>query len=407
MTSSIATWTTLLLIASVVGVFARRLHVPYSVGLVVTGIGLALLPWHPPVILSRELVYNGILPPLIFEAAFELRWEALRRNLALVVLLATVGVLLSALVTGAVMTGLIHWPISAGLLFGILMAATDPVSVLATLKEIGAHGRLALLIEAESLLNDGTAAVLFAIVIGFVTGEPLTYKAVAITLGATIVIGLLAGAIVAGVVLAIIGRTDDHLIEAALTAVAAYGSFLLAEHFGGSGILATLTAGMLLGNLAPRWGFFSEAGDRAVRSTWELITFLANSVVFLLIGLAEGHEDFGGLRWTATVAVIAMLAGRVAAVYPVCVLFSRGPNRVGVAQQHALVWGGLRGALGLALVLSIPETFPWRHPIVVVTFAVVAFSIIVQGLTCRPLLRQACRTDGPSVRKSRVASMNA
>jgi monovalent cation:H+ antiporter, CPA1 family len=406
-TSSIAPWTVLLLIASVVGVLARRLHVPYSVGLVVAGIGLALLPWHSPVILSRELVYNGILPPLIFEAAFELRWEALRRNLALVVLLATVGVLLSALVTGVVMTGLIHWPISAGLLFGILMAATDPVSVLATLKEIGAHGRLALLIEAESLLNDGTAAVLFAIVIGFVTGEPLTYKAVAITLGATIVIGLLAGAIVAGVVLAIIGRTDDHLIEAALTAVAAYGSFLLAEHFGGSGILATLTAGMLLGNLAPRWGFFSEAGDRAVRSTWEFITFLANSVVFLLIGLAEGHEDFGGLWWTAIAAVIAVLAGRVAAVYPVCALFSRGPNRVGAAQQHALVWGGLRGALGLALVLSIPETFPWRHPIVVVTFAVVAFSIIVQGLTCRPLLRQACRTDGPSMKESRVASMKA
>ena len=113
-------------------------------------------------------------------------------------------------------------------------------------------------------------------------------------------IGLLAGAIVAGIVLAIIGRTDDHLIEITLTTVAAYGSFLLAEHFGGSGILATLTTGMLLGNLAARWGFFSEAGDRAVRSTWEFITFLANSLVFLLIGLTEGHEDFGGSggrRW--------------------------------------------------------------------------------------------------------------
>lgn len=393
MTSSIAPWAVLLLVASVVGVFARRLHVPYSVGLVVAGIGLALLPWHPSVTLSRELVYNGILPPLIFEAAFELRWDALRRNLALVVLLATVGVLLSALVTGSLMNGLVHWPISASLLFGIVMAATDPVSVLATLKEIGARGRLALLIEAESLLNDGTAAVLFAIAIGFVTGEPLTYKAVAITLGATFAIGLLAGAIVAGVVLVIIGRTDDHLIEAALTTVAAYGSFLLAENFGGSGILGTLTAGMLLGNLAPRWGFFSEAGDRAVRSTWEFIAFLANSIVFLLIGLAEGREDFGGLWWTASAAVIAVLAGRTAAVYPVCALFSRGPNRVGAAQQHALVWGGLRGALGLALVLSIPESFPWRHPIVVVTFAVVAFSIIVQGLTCRPLLRRACRTN--------------
>lgn len=395
MTTSIAPWAVLLLVASVVGVLARRLHVPYSFGLVVAGIGLALLPWHPSVGLSRELVYSGILPPLIFEAAYELRWDALRRNLALVVVLATVGVLLSALATGTVMTGLVHWPISAALLFGILIAATDPVSVLATLKEIGARGRLTLIIEAESLLNDGTAAILFAIAIGFVTGDPLTYKAVAITLGATLTIGFLAGAVVAGVVLAIMGRTDDHLIEVTLTTVAAYGSFLLAEEFGGSGILATLTSGMLLGNLAARWRFISEAGDRVVRSTWEFITFLANSVIFLLIGIAEGHEDFAGLWWTASAAVVATLVGRMAAVYPICGLFSRRHSRVDAPQQHALVWGGLRGALGLALVLSIPESYPWRRPIVVVTFAVVAFSVIVQGLTCRPLLRRACRTETP------------
>ena len=393
MTSNIAPWAVLLLIASAVGVLARRLHVPYSVGLVFAGIGLALLPWHPTLTLSRELVYTGILPPLIFEAAFELRWDAFRRNFALVVMLATLGVLLSAVVTSALMRGLVHWPISAGLLFGILMSATDPVSVLATLKEIGARGRLALLIEAESLLNDGTAAILFAIAIGFVTGEPLTYSAVSIALSATLVIGLLAGSLVAAVTLAIIGRTDDHLIEVTLTAVAAYGSFLVAEQFGGSGILATLTTGMLLGNLAPHWGYFSEAGDRTVRSTWEFITFIANSLVFLLIGLTEGREDFAGLWLTSVVAISAVLAGRMAAVYPVCALFCRGPNRVGAAQQHALVWGGLRGALGLALVLNIPESYPWRHPIVVVTFAVVAFSIIVQGLTCRPVLRAACRTD--------------
>jgi monovalent cation:H+ antiporter, CPA1 family len=394
-TSSIAPWAFLLLVASVVGVLARRLHVPYSIGLVVAGIGLALLPWHPSVNLSRELVYTGILPPLIFEAAYELRWDALRRNLALVVVLATVGVLLSALATGAVMIGLVHWPMSAALLFGILMAATDPVSVLATLKEIGGRGRLALIIEAESLLNDGTAAILFAIAIGFLTGDPLTYKAVAVTLVATLAIGLLAGAVVAGIVLAIVGRTDDHLIEVALTTVAAYGSFLLAEQFGGSGILATLTTGMLLGNLAGRWGFISDAGDRVVRTTWEFITFLANSLVFLLIGLAEGHEDFGDLWWTASAAVVAVLVGRMAAVYPVCGLFSRGRNRVSAAQQHALVWAGLRGALGLALVLSIPESYPWRHPIVAVTFAVVAFSIIIQGLTCRPILRRVCGMETP------------
>jgi monovalent cation:H+ antiporter, CPA1 family len=394
MTSGIAPWAVLLLIAAVVGVVARRLHVPYSVGLVVAGIGLALLPWHPSISLSRELVYGGILPPLIFEAAFELRWEAFRRDLALVVLLATIGVVLSALTTGGVMTGLARWPLSASLLFGILISATDPVAVLATLKEIGARGRAALLIEAESLLNDGTVAVLFALAMGFLAGEPLTYAAVGIALWETVAIGLIAGVLVALAALAIIGRTDDHLIEVALTTVAAYGSFLLAERFAGSGVLATLTTGMILGNLGPQWGFFSEAGDRAVRSTWEFITFLANSVIFLLIGLAEGRENLGGLWLTAGAAVIAVLVGRAAAVYPVCAMFARGHRRVDRAEQHALVWGGLRGALALALVLSIPEGYPLRRSIVAVTFAVVAFSVIVQGLTCRPLLRRACRGAG-------------
>jgi monovalent cation:H+ antiporter, CPA1 family len=391
MTSGIAPWAVLLLIAAVVGVFARRLHVPYSVGLVVTGIGLALLPWHPSISLSRELVYSAILPPLIFEAAFELRWEAFRRDLALVGLLATIGVILSAFTTGIVMTVLTHWPFSASLLFGILISATDPVSVLATLKEIGARGRLALLIEAESLLNDGTVAVLFALAMGVLAGEPVTYEAVGIALLKTVAIGLMAGALVAFVALAIIGRTDDHLIEVTLTTVAAYGSFLLAERFAGSGVLATLTTGMLLGNLGPRWGFFSEAGDRAVRSTWEFITFLANSLIFLLIGLAEGHENLSGLWLTAGAAVIAVLVGRAAAVYPVCAMFGRGPHQVDGSEQNALVWGGLRGALGLALVLSIPEDYPLRNSIVAVTFAVVAFSVIIQGLTCRPLLRRACQ----------------
>lgn len=392
-TSGIAPWIVLLLVAAVVGVIAHRLRVPYSVGLVVAGIGLALLPWHPPITLNRELIYTGVLPPLVFEAAFELRWEALRRNLALVVVLATVGVVLSAIATAGVMTGLVHWPMSAALLFGILIAATDPVSVLATLRDIGAHGRIALLIEAESLLNDGTAAVLFAIAIGFAVGDPPTYQAVATTLLTTVVIGTLVGAVVAGVVLALVGRTDDHLLEVTFTTVAAYGSFLLSERFGGSGVLATLSTGLLLGNLATRWGYISEAGDRSIRSTWEFITFLANSLVFLLIGLAMGQEDFGGLWWTAGVAVVAVLLGRAASVYVVCALFSSGPHRVDRTQQHALIWGGLRGALGLALALSIPETFLWRKPIVAITFAVVAFSIIVQGLTSRPLLRRTCGKD--------------
>ena len=389
MTSEIVPWTALLLIAAVVGVLARRLHVPYSIGLVVAGIGLAFVPWRPGLTLTRDIVYTGLLPPLIFEAAYELRWTSLMSKLPLVATLATVGVVLSALATGAVLLAVGGWPVSAALVFGIVTAATDPVTVVATLKETGARGSLALVIEAESLFNDGTAAVLFAIAIGFGAGVPLTFQAAALMLLVTVSVGVLAGATVAALVLLLVGRTDDHLLEVTLTTVAAYGSFLLAEHFSGSGVLATLTAGVLLGNLGTRWRFFSAAGDRTIRSTWEFITFVANSFVFLLIGLATGQENFAGLWWTAGLAVVAALAGRAAAVYPLCALFSPDAGGISKTQQHALMWGGLRGALGLALALSIPEGFGWRHPIIVATFAVVAFSIIVQGLSCRPLLRRA------------------
>ena len=390
MTEHLAPWAFLLLVAALVGIVARRLNVPYSVGLVVAGIALALLPWRPEISLSRDLIYTALLPPLIFEAAFGLSWEAFRRNLRLVTALATVGVVISAVTTSMIVGSVLHWPPAAAALFGILISATDPVSVLATVKEIGAHGRLALLIEAESLLNDGTAAVLFAVTLGVVGGEPLTFQSVVSAMGTTIIFGVLAGLVVGGGVLAIIGRADDHLIEITLTVVGAYGSFMLAEHIGGSGILATLTSGMLIGNLAARWKMLSSADQDVVRSTWEFITFVANSLIFLLIGLAAGREDPRGLWWASSIAIVATLIGRAATVYPLSALFAAGPDRVSAYQQHSLVWGGLRGALALALVLSIPDTFPWSRQIITVTFAVVAFSVVVQGLTCRPLLRRAC-----------------
>jgi CPA1 family monovalent cation:H+ antiporter len=388
MTAGISGWAVLLLIAAVVGVITRRLHFPYSVGLTLTGIGLAFIPWSPSVTLSREIVYTGLLPPLIFEAAFEMRWDALRPSLALVTSLATVGVMLSALGTALAVAILLDWPIAGALAFGTLMAATDPVFVIATLREAGIGGRLAVLFEAESLLNDGTAAVLFGLVLAFAAGAPLTVPAIALKLVTTVVGAVIAGGAVAAGALALLGRTDDHLLEMTLTAVAAYGSFLLAERFGGSGVLATLTCGLLLGRLGSRWSLLSPAGAQALRTTWEFLTFIANSLVFLLVGLAVGHEHLPDVWSLAAIGIVAVLFGRAAAVYPICAMFGRGEQRVPALQQHALVWGGFRGALALALALTIPAAFPARGPVVVTTFAVVAFSVIVQGLTCRPLLRR-------------------
>src|ERR1700738_317202 len=231
----------LLLIAVVVAMLAQRLRVPYTVGLVLAGIALAFLPFAPNLQLTRELVFSVFLPPLIFEAAFYSDWPKLRKDFPVVLTLATVGVLLSAGATAIGMHYLAHWEWIGAVVFGVLIAATDPVSVIATFKDARVQGRIRLLVEAESLFNDGTPAVTFGIVMVFGSGTQLTALALTKSLVATVVGGVLSGALVATAALVLSGRTKDHLIEITLTTLAAYGSFLLAEHFHFSGVLATLT----------------------------------------------------------------------------------------------------------------------------------------------------------------------
>ncbi len=383
----------LLLVSAVVAMLARRLHVPYSIGLLLAGITLALLPFSPKVELTKDLIFTVLLPPLIFEAAFYLHWKPLRRDLLVILALASVGVLLSAVVTALGMYLAAGWQWPSALVFGVLVAATDPVSVIATFKEAGVVGRLRLLVEAESLFNDGAAAVAFAIAVAFATGQNLTAPDMVQTLLLMAGGGILCGGAVAGALLIIAGRTSDHLVEITFTTVAAYGSFLLAEHFHLSGVLATLTAGLMLGNLGSL-GAISDKGREAVEAFWEYAAFVANSLVFLLIGMYEAHQNFVPVVVPAVVAILFVLLGRALAIYPICFVFSWSALRVSRRHQHILVWGGLRGALALALALGLPPEMPRREEIIAVTFAVATFSMFVQGLTMTPLLRRMGELPG-------------
>jgi CPA1 family monovalent cation:H+ antiporter len=190
------------------------------------------------------------------------------------------------------------------------------------------------------------------------------------------------------------GRTSDHLVEITFTTLAAYGSFYVAEHLHMSGVLAALTAGLVVGNYgAP--SRLSRAGRHALEIFWEYVAFVANSLIFLLIGAQEAQEHFGGL-WISILVAIALVAfGRVVAIYPVCALFNGSRLRVDLRHQHILVWGGLRGALALALALALPEDLPDRGAIVTLTLAVVAFSIFAQGTTITPILRKLGQLPDP------------
>lgn len=377
----------LLLIAAVVAMLARRLKIPYTVGLVLAGIGLAFFPFTPDITVTKDLIFTFFLPPLIYEAALYIRWKELHRDLLVITVYATLGVILSAAVTAVGMHLLVNWPWESAILFGVLIAATDPVSVIASFKEAKVHGRLRLLVEAESLFNDSTAAVAFVVALAFAMGEPITALGVGQTILTTVLGGILCGALVAGGVLVLAGRTVDHLVEITLTIVAAYGSFLLAEHFHLSGVLASLTAGLLTGNLGPL-GSISAKGRDAVETFWEYIAFAVNSLIFILIGIREAHQDFIGAWLPILVAIFLVIGGRAVAIYPLSALFARSSLRVKTSHQHILFWGGLRGALALALSLGLPPQIPGREEIITVAFGVVAFSLFVQGLTMTPLLRK-------------------
>ncbi len=378
----------LLFAACVTAIVTRRIGLPYTVGLVIAGIALSLFGFGGRVVLTPGLVFTFLLPPLIFEAALNLEWRHVRRDAPLVLAIAFVGTLLSALVVALGMRWLAGWGWPAALLFGTLIAATDPVSVVAMMKERRTEERLRFLLEAESLVNDGAAAVLFSLVLAWIAGADTGFAAVGEAVLVTVGGGVLCGLLGAGALLVVAGRSDDHLVEVTLTMLAAYGSFLLADRIGGSGVLAALAAGLLLGNYGQGRAITDHGGEAMLRF-WDFAAFLANSVIFLLIGSREAAQPLRGYLPAALVAVALVLVGRAAAVYPIAELFRSTRLATSRATQHILFWGGLRGGLGLALALAVPRTLPEHDALVSVAFAVVAFSIFVQGLTVPRMLAGA------------------
>jgi CPA1 family monovalent cation:H+ antiporter len=385
----------LLLIACLIAMISRRVGLPYTVGLVVAGFVIAFLPNGPELPLSRDLIFNILLPPLVFEAALQLDWKRFKSELPVTLTLAFFGVGIAALVVAAGMRSFAGWGWIGAALFGVLIAATDPVSVIASFRELRCLPRVSMVVEAESLLNDGVAAVGFAVLSAIAVGAAATpatiVPAFLWTLGGGAIIGLGIGA----AILFIVGRTDDPLVEITLTTIAAYGSFLLAEQFHASGIISALTAGLLMGSGGTR--FLSRAGQERVRFAWQYFAFLANSFVFILIGMSVANQPLHRLgAAAAAIAILLVLAGRLLSVYPLSLLFTRSRWRLPLSFQHTLFWGGLRGALALALALTVPPNVPERGAIILTAFAVVAFSILVQGLTMPWLIRRLALARKPA-----------
>ena len=378
----------LLLIACLIAMLTKRIGLPYIVGLLIAGFLIALLPGSPDLPLSRDLIFNIFLPPLVFEAALQLDWKSFKDEFPITLTLAFLGVALATLVVTLGMHFAAGWSWLGSALFGVLISATDPVSVIAAFRQMNCQPRLSMVVEAESLLNDGVAAIGFAILsaiaVGMTPAPAFVITDFLWTLGGGVAIGL--G--ISAAILAIVGRTDDPLVEITLTSIAAYGSFLAAEHFGSSGIISALASGLLVSGIGWKRSITIEGRDR-VRSAWEYFAFLANSFVFILIGMSLAHQPLHRLGLVASLeAIILVLASRALSIYPLALLFAASRWRLSASFQHVLFWGGLRGALALALALAVPASVPERQSIILASFVVVAFSILVQGLTMPVLIKR-------------------
>jgi monovalent cation:H+ antiporter, CPA1 family len=380
-------------VAAAVAIAVRQLHVPYTVALVLTGLALGILNLFTPPHLTKELLFSVFLPGLLFEAAFHIEFREFWRNRLAIAALAVPGVAAAVALTTVILTPVVNtlhleqdftWQYA--LVFGALIAATDPIAVVAVFRSLGAPRRLSVLLDGESLLNDGTAIVFFMLSLSLVTGASVTTRQLATDFLKIVGMGGLIGAAVGLAVSQVIKQIDDAMIEITLTTIAAYGAFVTAEHFQYSGVIAVVVAGVLCGNYGARSGM-TPSTRVAVETFWEYVAFALNSIVFLLIGL-EVHLNALFGSWKAIlVAYLIVTAGRGLVIFAVSSVLRRTRESIPWLWSFVLTWGGLRGGLPMVLVLSLPKEFLHRDLLVTMTFGVVMISILVHGMTVSPLLR--------------------
>ncbi|EMA40984.1 Na+/H+ antiporter [Halococcus hamelinensis] len=403
------------LLAAGVGVFVAKVgRFPYTIALLIAGFavsgiqaifGVQLFAIE----LSHDLILLVLLPPLLFEGAATTDLESFRANLGPILALAVPGVILSVVVLGFVGQYAFGFPLLVSLLFAAMILPTDPVSVLALFDELGAPERLSTLVEGESLLNDGVGVVIFSALLALTeesirTNTPasellslsrLASTAFEIALSSVggVVVGLVAGYAVYRVMV----NLDEHMTEIVLTLILTYGSFLLAEHYlHVSGVIATVVAGLFIGNRGVEYAM-SPQTKLSIFNTLETAAFIVNTFIFVAIGATTPVRQLAEFAVPIVVAIPLVLLARVVAVYPLTAITNQfSPNGVPRDYQHVMVWGGLHGSIPVALVLGLPSGFPPGNELRAMVFGVVAFSLVVQGLTMSRLLDRlgiATRTD--------------
>ncbi|GGA47676.1 cation:proton antiporter [Paenibacillus physcomitrellae] len=403
----------LLAISITVIAVSQKLKLPYSIALVVVGLvlGLTYIPFLESAksYITQSHVFQSIiislfLPILLGDASIKMPVSHLKEQAKPVAALAFGGTLLSFIVIALLGYYLLKLPLPVAFTFGALMSATDPISVISIFKSLGVPKPVVAVIEGESLLNDGIAVVLFQISSIYL----FTYLEMGwVGLGHGILLfcqfflgGLVLGAALGYVFSQIIRLYDDYPLEIAFSMLLFFGCYFIAEHLQVSGVIAVVTAGLIFGSFGAKVGM-SDKTKMNINSFWDTITLIANSLIFLMIGLEIKWISFSQHWLLALAAILIVLIGRTVALY-----VSTAPLKGFPASWKAVLnWGGLKGSLSLALALSLPQTFEGRKDVLVLTFSVVLFSLLVQGLTIKPLVlklglsqKDGQRGEGPNAK---------
>jgi CPA1 family monovalent cation:H+ antiporter len=384
----------LLAAAVALGLVARRVGLQLTVVLVVVGFVARVVGDSVDLEIPlegegfEEVVVFLFLPVLVFEAALGLSVRAFFRNLGPILMLAVVALLVSAVLVGGALALVLGTPLTAALLFGALISATDPVAVVAVFRQLGVPERLLVLVEGESLLNDGVAIVLFTILLSAALGADASVGSGIVEFLQVFFGGAAIGAVL-GLGAAVLITWLDRNLAAALTVAVAYGSFVLADDvLGFSGVMAGVAAGVVLAGFAPSRA--SAEVREMLEGLWESLGYIANALLFLLIGLAIEPRLITEHLGSIALAIVVVLVARAAAVVPVMSVLQKVARipPVGRRNEAVLIWGGLRGGVALALALALPESLPERDMFVAMTGGVVLATLLLNATTIGPLIHR-------------------
>lgn len=387
-----------LLMAVYTASLAKRLGLPFSALLVIEGflgselvvaLGFDLgLRWYH----FHDLVFFVLLPVLIFESALNIDVRLLLKNLVPILILAMPIMLLSTLIIAVLLYyGIGHalgFPIIAALLTGAILSATDPVAVLDVFKQIKAPARLSTLVDGESLFNDATVIVLFGLFVAFAQMDAGSFSGLdALQEFVFVFFGGIIVGLVLGVVFMLLYRVaSGSFAKSLISIISAYSAFLVAEHFlHVSGVMAVLVTGLSIS-----WERCKRVeASQFVEKLWEFNAYLANILIFLLVGVTITVEMFTSHWLAMLIGIVSVLIARAVGIFVVLPLVSKLPSIEPISRgyQAIIFWGGLRGAVVVALALSIPLELEYWYTVQSIAYGVVLFTLFVQAPTIKVLMK--------------------